>query len=101
MWTDCEDLVVVADMFQVKIKVITTNGENDEQPSVNWIYPDEDMKEFAELKDVKIDDIVLLHENDTHFNLIIAEDNELAKVGSLSYMTNIFFLMRPGCLAAK
>ena len=52
------------------------------------------MKEFAELKDVKIDDIVLLHENDTHFNLIIAKDNELAKFGSLSYMTNIVPLMK-------
>ena len=89
MWTDCEDLIVVADMFQVKIKIITTKGENDENPSVNWIYPDEEMKEFAELKDVKIDDIVLLHENDAHFNLIITEDNELATTGSLSFMTNI------------
>ena len=89
MWTDCEDLIVVADMFQVKIKVITTKGENDENPSANWIYPDDEMQEFAELKDVKLDDIVLLHENDTHFNLIIGEDNELSKVGSLSYMTNI------------
>ena len=45
MWTDCEDLIVVADMFQVKIKVITTKGENDENPIVNWIYPDEEMRE--------------------------------------------------------
>ena len=94
MWTDCEDLIVVADMFQVKIKIITTKGENDKHPSENWIYPDEEMREFAELKDVEIDDIVLLHENDMHYNLIIAEDNELATVGSLSYMTNIVPLMK-------
>ena len=93
MWTDCEDLVVVADMFQVKIKVITMKGENDENPTENWIYPDDQMKEFAELTDVKIDDIVLLHENDTHFNLIIDKDNDLAKVGSLSFMTNMGPLM--------
>ena len=47
------------------------------------------MKEFAELNDVKIDDVVLLHENDAHFNLITTEDNELAKTGSLFFMTSI------------
>ena len=89
MWTECEDLIVVADMYQVNIKVITIRGEKDENPTVQWIYPDKDMKEFAELKDVEIDDIVLLHENDVHFNLIISEDNDLAKVGSLSFMNNL------------
>ena len=88
MWTDCDDLIVVADMYQVKIKVITTKGENDRNPSVNWIIPDEEMKEFAELKNIEIDDIVLLHETDVHYNLIVAGDSELAKVGSLSFMTN-------------
>ena len=89
MWTDSEDLVVVSDMYQVRIKIITTKGENYENPVVNWIYPDEQMKEFAELKDVEIDDIVLLHEKDVHFNLIISEDNDLSKVGSLSFMNNL------------
>ena len=89
MWTDCDDLIVLADMYQVKIKVITTKGENDENPSVNWIHPDEEMKEFSELKNVEIDDIVLLHENDIHYNLIIAGESDLAKIGSLSFMTNM------------
>ena len=48
MWSDSEDLAVISDMFQVKIKVITTKGASDENPSVNWILPDEDMKEYAE-----------------------------------------------------
>ena len=26
MWSDCEDIAVIADMYQVKIKVITTLG---------------------------------------------------------------------------
>ena len=34
MWADCEDLIIVADMYQVDIKVITTKGESDENPSV-------------------------------------------------------------------
>ena len=89
MWTDCEDFIIVADMFQVKIKVIKTRGESDENPFVAWFEPDIEMKEFAELENVEIDEIVLLHEDESHFNLIISENDELAKTGSLSFMTNI------------
>ena len=89
MWTDSEDLIVVADMYQVNIKVISTRGESDKNPTVNWISPDQEMKQFAELKDVEIDDMVLLHERDTHFNLIVSEDSDLVKLGSLSFRSNI------------
>ena len=27
-------------MYQVNIKIITTKGEADENPTVNWIYPE-------------------------------------------------------------
>ena len=33
--------------------------------------------------------MVLLHEDDNHFNLVISEDSDLAKHGSLSYRFNI------------
>ena len=89
MWADCEDFIIVADMYQVRIKVITTKGENDKKPLVAYFQPDEEMKKFAELKETDIGEIVLLHENDVHFNLIISEEDELAKTGSLSFMTNI------------
>ena len=45
------------------------------------------------MKDVKIDDMVLLHEDDLHFNLIVAKDSDLATMGSLSYRHNIGPLM--------
>ena len=89
MWSDSEDLAIIADMYQMKIKIITTKGMHDDQPTVNWIYPDPRMAEFAELKDVEIDDMVLLHENDLHFNLVVAGDSDLATQGSLSYRFNI------------
>ena len=57
MWTDSEDLKVLADMYQVRIKVITTKGPDDKSVTVNWIYPDESMKEFSELKNVVLNDI--------------------------------------------
>lgn len=89
MWTDSEDLAIIADMYQVQIKVITVKGCNDVDPTVNWIYPDVEMKEFAELKNVELDTMVLLHEDDSHFNLIISGKSDLAQLGSLSYRFNV------------
>ena len=40
MWSDSEDFAILADMYQINIKVITTKGLMDEHPTVNWIYPD-------------------------------------------------------------
>ena len=88
MWSDSEDLVVISDMYQVKIKIITSKGISDKNPSVNWIFPDREMERFAELKNVKQNDMVLLHDHDSHFNLIISKDSELIK-GSLSYRFNV------------
>ena len=42
------------------------------------------MKEFAELKNVDIDTMVLFHENDCHFNLVISKHSELALKGSIT-----------------
>jgi hypothetical protein len=89
MWSDSEDLAIIADMYQLKIKVITVKDPTDSNPTINWIYPDEHMKEFAELKDVELDEMVLLHQNDSHFNLIVSKNSDLAKYGSLSYRFNV------------
>ena len=79
------DLCVIADMYQIIIKVITTKGSGDKNPTVNWINADENMKKFAELQNVKQEDMVLLHDHDSHFNLIVSKDSDLAKLGSLSF----------------
>ena len=89
MWSDSEDLAVISDMFQVKIKIITTKGATDENPTVNWIVPDEDMKEHADLKNAKLNEMILFHENDMHFNLIVSKDDDLVTKGSLSFRTNL------------
>ena len=86
MWSDSEDLTVISDMYQLEIKVITTKGENDKNPTVNRIFPCEELKEYADLKNVELNEMVLLHEDDLHFNLIISKDSDLAKMGSLSNM---------------
>ena len=84
MWSDSEDFKILSDMYQVKIKIITTKGLTDENPTVNWIFPDKNMSEVAELQDVQINDMVLLHEVDNHFDLIVAGDSQLVKYGYMS-----------------
>ena len=66
MWTDSEDLAIIADMYRVKIKIVTTKGLSDKNPTVNWILPEKDLEKEAKLQGVKIDDIILIHENDSH-----------------------------------
>ena len=89
MWSDGEDFAVIADMYQIRIKIITTKGLNDENPSVNWIIPDKELKDFAEIKDVEIDDMVVIHTDDVHFDLVVDRNSDLATMGSLSYRHNI------------
>ena len=89
MWSDSVDLVVIADMYQVNIKVITVKGSTDMNPTVNWFYPDKNMEQFAELRNVEQNDMILLHEDDSHYNLIISKDSDLAKLGSLSFRFNV------------
>ena len=89
IWTDSEDLTVLSDIYQIKIKIITSKGKDDKHPTVNWIYPDRDMEEFAELKNVDLDIMVLFHENDCHFNLVIDNNSDLATQGSISTRLNV------------
>ena len=89
MWSDSEDLAVLSDMYQIRRKIITSNGPDDENVAVNWIYPDLDLKTFAELKNVELNDMVLLHANESHFNLVVSKNSDLAVLGSLSFRFNV------------
>ena len=90
MWSDSEDLKILSDMYQLRIKIITTKGPTDDNPSVNWIEPDKNMEKFAELQNVDIREMVLFHENDIHFDLVVPGDSELLLYGNLS-KSNITF----------
>ena len=89
MWSDSEDLAVIADMFQVRIKVITSYGNEGATPTVNLIVPEQSMKQFAELNDVDMEEMVMFHENDCHFNLVVNKESDLATKGNLSRRFNI------------
>ena len=76
-------------MYQIRIKIITTKGPDDKNVTVNWIYPDPNLKPFAELKNVELTDMVLLHTNESHFNLVVSRESDLALLGSLSFRFNV------------
>ena len=101
MWSDSEDLKILADMYQIRIKIITTKGTHDENPTVNWIDPDESLANDAEIKNVDIRDMVLLHEHDTHFNLVVSKTSNLAMMGSLSYRFNIGPMMKRNAVSEE
>ena len=69
---------------KVKIKIITTKGDNDKNVTENWIYPDPELKQYSELQNVEIDDLILFNENNVHFNLVVNKDSDLAQLGILS-----------------
>ena len=89
MWSDSVDMTIIADMYQINIKTITIKSSSDSNPTVNWVHADKNMEKFAELKNVEQDNLVLLHEDESHFNLIVAQDSDLARLGSLSYRFNV------------
>ena len=91
MWSNSEDLAIISDMYQITIKIISTKGREDKNPNVYWIHPDQEMKKLAELKDVNIGEMVLLNEEECHFNLIVSKQSDLAVNGSLSYRFNDSF----------
>ena len=39
MWSNSEDLAIISDMHQIKIKIITTKGREDMNPTVYCIHP--------------------------------------------------------------
>ena len=80
MWSDSEDLSIIADLYQMKIKVITTKGIDDKNPIVNWIYPDQEMKKYSEFNKVEMNDMTLLHQDVCHFNLVVSKNTDLARL---------------------
>ena len=84
LWCDCEDLQIIANLYQVKIKVIKTDGDDDLNPIVLWIFPAEEMKTSKLIPEGQVSDMVLINYSDRHYNLVIPKDHEIAKYGVLS-----------------
>ena len=63
------------------IRVITTKGPEDPEPTMATIGPDKDLeiKEFAMLQPGVVPTMTLLHTSDSHFDLVIPKDARIVK----------------------
>ena len=54
----------------MNIKILTRNRRF-RNPTASWIYPDKNHAKHAELKDVEMENLILFHEDESHFNLVV------------------------------
>ena len=79
LWTDSEEILAIANLYQINIKVITLRTKEDLDPVTSFIVPDPDIKEFAMLPPGIVPDMILLHSEDSHFNLISSKQSRLVR----------------------
>ena len=79
MYSDSEDLLILANMFGMTIKIV----RDENPPREDKIEPDEDMKHCRLIpKDVEVPEMNLLFQNGNHFNLVVSQDSDLARSGN-------------------
>ena len=78
-WTDYEELHVIANLYQINIKVITVKGNDDKNPKTNIIGPDPALESFSLLPPGKVPDMTLLHYDNAHFDLIVSKHSRLTE----------------------
>ena len=83
MWRGHEDFSVVAIAYQFNIKIITISGVNDMSPRVNIIEPNPDV--IGVVPSGTVPEMIILHEENSHYNLIIPKNHILALEGGLDY----------------
>ena len=68
----------------MNIKIIRIPSETNESPSVNWIGPDSELDAFKLLPQGKVPDMILIHYDQQHYNLVISKESMLFKNGTLA-----------------
>ena len=79
MWSDSEDLHVIANMYQMPIKVITFFTEKGRPPTENIIGLDPELAPFAKIKEKVAPPMTILHYDNCHFNLVVNYRKTAAK----------------------
>ena len=62
----------------MNIKVITTKDQDDPNPRVNMIGPDPVLQQFALLPSGTVPEMILIHNDDSHFDLLVSMKSRLA-----------------------
>ena len=89
MWSDSVDLLVIANMYKVDIKVITVFNDSKRNPTINWIYPDTVMARQAVISGGTVPPMTLLHKDEIHFDLVINKSCRLAVEGNVRYRISV------------
>ena len=76
LWSDYEELHAISNLYQIKIKVISL-ASPDSIPVVNMIGPEPELAPFANLPAGVVPDMVLLHSNNSHFDLVVHKESRL------------------------
>ena len=84
MYSDSEDFLVLANMFNMHINII----RDEKTPRKDEIKPDNEMKNSAVVKS-KSPDMTVLYIDSNHFGLVISANSELAKYGNLKTSSEI------------
>ena len=85
MWRDHEDFAALANIYQFKIKIITVMHLDDPQPRVSMIEPDPGFSCVKNSPTGAIPEMVLFHQNNVHYDLVVQKASKLAIEGGLDY----------------
>ena len=80
MWRGQEDFAVICTIYRLNIKIYKPDGS---PPTV--LVPLTDMPNPTNLPEGKVADLMILHEDECHFNLIVPRDGSLATEGGLDF----------------
>ena len=83
MWRGEEDFTVLCSLYKFNIKIITLNGES--EPSISYVEPNPVLMRFSDFPEGKVPDMMILHQKDVHYDLIVHKDSLLATEGGLDY----------------
>ena len=81
LWVDHQDWQVIANVYQMKIHILTDGVQGMEEPKARWTHldPDNRLESFKNI-DVNIyGDMWVLHEDSMHFDLIIRKNSILSQ----------------------
>ena len=79
LWADSEELLAMANLYQIDLKIITSRGPDDANPTMNIISPAKELQEFSILPPGKVPDMTLIHTNDSHYDLLVSRSSRLAQ----------------------
>ena len=85
MWRGQEDFALVSSLYNFEMKFITIEGDDDENPVVTNIEPNEEIVKQSEIPDGKVSDLIMLHRKNVHYDLIVPKSSIIAKEGCLDY----------------